>query len=360
MTRRLGLALALALALPSNAMAREGAPEGAEAAPSSEPAPARPRVSDAPVAAAGPASPQGADAAPATLVGARIHFQRGVALYRSGAYDAAFAEFSRAYESAPRHSILYNLAQVQAQRHDYVEALTYFERYLAEGQGHVPERREQEVIAEVLELRQRVSRLRVETNVDDVRLFVNDLPAVDLPRDEPLRLNAGIHHLRVEKAGYVSASRSVTLAGGEESTVNLDLVAELEMDEVPLAPPPPEPPPLPPAVDRTALWSSLAATGALAGASVTFGVLTRRANATLADRLARYPAPRASVEASRSRVRTFALLTDTLGIAAATALGLSTYFYLSPGAPSDDAPSPTGLGAQIGPRASSIWWAGDF
>jgi tetratricopeptide (TPR) repeat protein len=362
MTRLVALTLTLALALgaSSNGIAQEAASEGAAVGGSEDRASTHGPSSNATSAAdvPGPATPDGGVAS--ALESARVHFQRGVALYRAGAYDAAFAEFSRAHESAPHYRILYNLAQVQAQRHDYVAALAYFQRYLAEGAGNLPQSRAEEVVAETLELRQRISRLRVETNVDDVRLFVNDMPAVDLPRDEPLPLNAGIHRLRVEKGGYVSVSRTVTLAGGEESTVSLDLVAELEMDDLALAPAAPAPAALPPVVNRTALWSSLAATGALAGASVTFGVLTRRANATLADRLERYPAPRASVEAGRRRVRTFALLADTLGIAAATALGLSTYFYLSPGGPSDDAPSPTGLRAQIGPRASSVSWVGDF
>src|SRR5262245_41319663 len=42
---------------------------------------------------------------------ARIHFRRGVAMYRAGAYDAAFAEFMRTYESAPNHRCPYNLPQ---------------------------------------------------------------------------------------------------------------------------------------------------------------------------------------------------------------------------------------------------------
>lgn len=121
----------------------------------------------------------------------------------------------------------------------------------------------------------------------------------------------------------------------------------------------PAAPPAPP-LERTALGTSLAATGALTGATVTFGLLTRRANAALRDRLGRFPAPRASVEDSRARVRTFALLTDGFGVAAATALGVSTYFYFSTGKLSDDAGSSTGLRAQIGPRASSVTWVADF
>jgi tetratricopeptide (TPR) repeat protein len=304
-------------------------------------------------------SPAGA---PDVVDAARVHFQRGVALYRSGAYDAAFAEFTRAQDLSPNYRILYNLAQVQAQRHDYVEALGYFQRYLAEGAGELAESRVREVTTEMTELAQRTSRLTVETNVDDAHLFVNELPAGDLPRDEPLSLNAGIHRLRVEKPGYVSASRVVTLVGGEAASVSLELLAELEMDELALPPLPlpelaPAPPPAP---DRTALWTSLAATGALTGATVTFGLLTRRANEALGNRLERFPAPRASVESGRARVRNFALLADGFGLAAATALGVSTYFYFSTGKLSDDATSTTGLRAQIGPRASSVTWVADF
>jgi hypothetical protein len=115
-----------------------------------------------------------------------------------------------------------------------------------------------------------------------------------------------------------------------------------------------------PAAARSALWTSLAATGVLTGATVTFGLLTRRANAALSDRLARIPAPRAYVDDGRARVRNFALLTDGFGLAAATALGVSTYFYFSTGKLSDDDGSTTGLRAQLGPRASSLTWVADF
>jgi len=341
-----------------------GIPSVTGIASAAEPeASAEPEVSAEPEPVSAPASEAAAsDVAPAKVELARTHFQRGVSLYRSGAYDAAFAEFTRAYEVAPNHRILYNLAQVQAQRHDYVEALSFFQRYLDEGAADVPPERAEEVRAEIAELEQRVSRLRVETNVDDAHLFINGQSSGDLPRDQPLLLNAGIHRLRVEKVGYVSASRVVTLAGGEESDVNLELIAELDIDDLTprLPPPPPAPAPPAPRIDRTALWTSLVATGALTGATVTFGLLTRRANATLDDQLSRFPAPRASVEAGRTRVRTFALLTDGFGAAAAAALGLSTYFFLSTDSPSDETPGKNGLRAQIGPRGSSVVWLGAF
>lgn len=358
--RRRPLALALALLVahasaPVAAVASE--PEdSAEAEDSAKAAHAATREG------AAPASSTRAESARVEL--ARVHFQRGVNLYRAGAYDAAFAEFMRAYDLAPNHRILYNLAQVQAQRHDYVEALAHFQRYLDEGGAEVSPERAEQVRGEMAELGQRVSRLRVETNVDDAQLFINGLAAGELARDQPLLLNAGIHRLRLEKDGYVSASRVVTLAGGEELDVSLELIAELDIDDlaVPAAPPPPAPAPVAPAprVDRTALWASLVATGALAGATVTFGLLTQRANRALDDQLSRFPAPRASIEAGRARVRTFALLTDGFGAATAAAVGLSAYFFLSGDAAAADVPADGGLSAQIGPRSSSVTWRGAF
>lgn len=317
--------------------------------------------------AAAVASTSVAPAAGSNVELARVHFRRGVELYRAGAYDAAFAEFTRTYASAPNHRVLYNLAQVQAQRHDYVEALALFRRYLEEGAEKVPAERAARVRAEMAELEQRISRLRIEINIDDARLLVDGQPAGDLPRDEPLLLNAGVHRLHVEKVGFVGTSRVLTLVGGEESMISFELTAELDIDDWAVSPPPasasapaPAPLPPPPRVDRSALWASLVTTGALAGASVTFGVLTRRANVTLEDQLSRFPVQRASVEAGRTRVRTFALLTDGFGAAAAAALGLSTYFFFSTQTPSDEPRTNNGLRAQISPRLSTVTWQGAF
>ena len=106
-----------------------------------------------------PASSARSDEARAADVAqARQHFARGVELYRGGAYDAALAAFTRAYELAPTYRILYNLAQVQAQRQDYVQALELFARYLGEGaaapaEARIPDARVAEVEAEMTELR---------------------------------------------------------------------------------------------------------------------------------------------------------------------------------------------------------------
>jgi hypothetical protein len=71
------------------------------------------------------------------------------------------------------------------------------------------------------------------------------------------------------------------------------------------------------------------------------------------------PADRDAVEESRQRVRTFSLLTDICGVAAATALGLTTYFYFSMDEPTE-ALVLEGLRPELGPERVGLAWSREF
>src|SRR5690349_17758223 len=75
---------------------------------------------------------------------ARSRFQKGVQLFHEGGYEAALAEFRKAYQLAPSYRLLYNIAQVHYELHDYVSALKSFRQYVVEGGTEIPaDRREQ-------------------------------------------------------------------------------------------------------------------------------------------------------------------------------------------------------------------------
>jgi hypothetical protein len=293
---------------------------------------------------------------------ARTHFLRGVDLYRAGAYDVALAEFTRAYDSAPNFRILYNLGQIQAQRHEYVASLELFRRYLSDGAGQISEERVGEVQTEITELERRVAQLHVSTNVDDARLFVDDMPVAELPLAKPILVNAGIHRLRVEKVGRAPAFRTVTLTGGDTLDLALDLDSTVDLEASPEPAPFVQPsPPKIPEPDTTPFWMSLAATGVLTGATATFALLTHQANAELGRQLDQYPAPRAAIERSRERVRTYAVTTDALGIASALAAGITTYFYFSTATEHEPEPGvQLQLEAQVGPARAGLSCVGKF
>jgi tetratricopeptide (TPR) repeat protein len=307
------------------------------------------------IAGAGDASAR-ADA----LMLARQHFARGIEFYRASAYDAALAEFSRAYELLPSHRILFNLAQIQAQRQEYVEALDLFTRYLTEGAGKLPDERVAAVQKEIGELRRRVAELRVESNVEGATLLVNEVPAAQLPLTAPVRVNAGILRLRIEKVGYRSVSRRVTVVGGESSLVH----AELE----PTAPPldldalPPQLKNVTGAPARTApleasLWLGLTTTGAFAAATAICGVLTYQESRTVDRRLSSYPEGLDRIDAARSKLRLVATLTDAFALSTVLSAGVTTALHFSSvsARPLSDGPE---FGGQLGPDGGRLWLRG--
>ncbi|MET0596064.1 MAG: hypothetical protein ABW133_25410, partial [Polyangiaceae bacterium] len=69
---------------------------------------------------------------------ARQRFQKGVQLFHEWSFEAALAEFRKAYQLAPSYRLLYNIAQVHYELHNYVDALKAFRQYLNEGGTDVP------------------------------------------------------------------------------------------------------------------------------------------------------------------------------------------------------------------------------
>src|SRR5689334_17881077 len=104
---------------------------------------------------------------------ARTHFERGVERYSEGNYDAALAELQRSYELSPVYKLLFNLAQVQTERHDYAAAFELFTEYLRSGGSAIAPERMHDVEQELLILRQRTGEIYVDADIAGARIFVN-------------------------------------------------------------------------------------------------------------------------------------------------------------------------------------------
>jgi tetratricopeptide (TPR) repeat protein len=154
---------------------------------------------------------------------AMVHFERGVELYRESNLDAALAEFVRANELSPSYHLLYNMAQVQAERHDYVHAVELLDAYLEQGGEQVPTARRAQVEEELARLQQRIATLWVSVDVDKGTLWVNDEVVATLPLKEPVLLNAGIARIRIEAAGRKTFVKEIGIAGGDKPRLSLSL-----------------------------------------------------------------------------------------------------------------------------------------
>lgn len=170
-------------------------------------------------------------AQPDPRVEARERFDRGLGLFDEGRYDAALAEFQRAYELSPSYRILYNLGRVYAETRDSVRAVDALERFLSEGGASIERRRRAEVDALLAEQRARVSRVWVRTNVPDAQISIDgalalaaDGTPLRTPLREPIRVTAGRRLIGARATGHEAAERALELPGGVEETLALELL----------------------------------------------------------------------------------------------------------------------------------------
>ena len=254
---------------------------------------------------------------------ATADFEKGVELYRSGNLDAALAQFERAYSVSPNYRLLYNIGQVQAQLGQFVSAIRSFEQYLSRGGDEVEPARRANIAAEIDRMGKLIARLTIETNVAGAEIFVDDQRVGEAPLKEAIPVNVGQRVVRLQKKGYESVTKKIQVAGEEKAVmmIQLDPVGPAAVRTSQEAKP---------TYSYTPFWVSAGATTALAGAAVTFGILTNTANNNLDTELDRLPADPRRVDQERSRVKTFAALTDGFGAGAIVGAAFAVYFLVAP------------------------------
>jgi hypothetical protein len=170
---------------------------------------------------------QGGDApTPDAVNQARQHFNRGVKLYEEDDFRTALIEFNRAYELAPNWQVLYNIGQCYYQLRDYGNALGTMEKYVVAGGTSIPADRKQQVDREMEELRGRVAHVTFTSNVEGADVALDDVPIGKTPFAQPAVIGAGRHKLTASKVGWVSNTKVVDIAGGDNLTINLDMTEE--------------------------------------------------------------------------------------------------------------------------------------
>ena len=293
---------------------------------------------EAPAGTAEAARPAAAPAQPANVKEAAARFERGLALYDDGDYEAALVEFSRAYELQPTYKILYNIGKIERVRNDYSSALNHFEHYLEQGGAEIPPERREEVEKEVAILKERVAIVTINANVEGALVYIDGIPLCSTrtldptcvgttPLRGPVIVNPGKRRLTAVKQGYQNAETQLTLAGGDKNTVKLDLF-DLRPKSVDTAP-----------RDRAIIsWS---VTGALAIGAGVMGALTLSkksdynhdrdlppcANQTVNSKSC-LTDPAKTLSDDKDKTKSFALVTDILTGAAVVGAAVSTYFTI--------------------------------
>lgn len=155
-------------------------------------------------------------------VEARSRVEHAKQLFDVRNYEAAFLDFSRAYALLDGHErryvVLYNLAVCAERLFRYDEAVSYYERYLAEG-GASAENAE-EIRKVVDSLRALLAVVQVDSSVHG-ELWVDNRRLHEAPGT--VRLPAGRHVIEVRARNHESVRRELELEAGSQTRLRLDL-----------------------------------------------------------------------------------------------------------------------------------------
>lgn len=290
---------------------------------------------------------------------ARERYDNAVKLYEEGAYDAALVELNRAAELRPSYKLYYNIAQVRFAMHDYAAAMDAYRQYLDKGGDKVSAQRREQVQKELATLVQRVAKLSVEVDVAGAEIYVDDVLVGTSPLTTPIIVNSGIRRVTARHPEYVPQTKRLTLAGNVQDKVAFSLArgaagenpgASATAPASGAAPPtgattpstqpapgaestPPAAPAPHKAADRrpNSVWIGWVATGALAAGATVTGVIALSKNSSLDSARKHLDVSDAEIDSRASKVRTFAIVTDTLGAAALIAGGVSLWLTLREG-----------------------------
>lgn len=277
------------------------------------------------LAAPRPAAADDKKEAPGVAAGikkAGKHFQRGVALYNEADYRAALVEFRRAYETAPNPAVLYNIGQTYYQLQSYAQALTTFERYLAESGEQAAHAKEVEDTVDIL--RSRVGKLQISVNLDGCEVTVDDELAGKTPIGEPVLVSIGRRKVIAMCEGRAAETRVVEVAAGDVVEVKLVLAVNalpasaLRADR--------------PAGSKSSTdWRKVGwiSTGVLAAAAATTGVLALMASSDLDDERHTYPSSLDALDDKASKLRRLSLAADVLGAATLVVGGITLTYTLT-------------------------------
>jgi hypothetical protein len=255
---------------------------------------------------------------------ASAHFERGVQLFRDGAYRAALIEFERAYATVPDFRLLYNQAQMRMLLHDYLGAKRDYERYLVDGAEKVPEERREIVERELAVLRERVGSIVISASRDGVKVYVDDVLIGETPIAATVPLNVGRHSIRAEAADGSTATQTLDLAAGELHEVKLELAA----------------PAVGPVVvsgvseerkrqrKRRVAFATAAGGGVLAITALGTGLASLGAQNDLEKAIAAVPGNAIQVESARDKSRALSITTDVLGGLAALSVAASVAMWV--------------------------------
>lgn len=158
---------------------------------------------------------------------AKAEYEAGRILYQDGDYGGAKLKFERAYELSKDARLLWNMAAADKNLRHYASVLRLLQRYQSEGGDALTEQDRQDARALIETVQAFVATLTVNVSQPGAEIRIDDQKVGESPLGEPLLVDMGPRRIRVSKTGYRVFEETRKLAGGEATTVDVELSAEV-------------------------------------------------------------------------------------------------------------------------------------
>ena len=155
---------------------------------------------------------------------AKLHYKQAVALFQEGNYKMALAEFAKSYELKPNWKLKLSIGICYFNLNRFIEAKKELAGYLEEGGGQVPDDKGDQAKDLLVQISKLVSEIRIETNVDGAKIFIDDKEIGSTPMKAPYAVEAGLYKVRIEADGYKPYEKDVSLAGGDSKMLDVTLI----------------------------------------------------------------------------------------------------------------------------------------
>lgn len=175
---------------------------------------------------------------------AALKTKQAAVLLDAGNPGEALVLFRQAYALVPKPTYRYNIAvALQALQQD-TQAYEEFGLFLSEARYYeTPLDRVADAERQRTDLSAKFAFIDVTVNKDGAQILVDDFPRGKSPLRSPVPVLPGVHGLRIEKAGFVAGTQSITLAAGVTQSVIVSLAPQPIACPLPAANPPAAAPP---------------------------------------------------------------------------------------------------------------------
>lgn len=159
------------------------------------------------------------------LARAKVEYESGRTLFRSGDYAGALVKLRRSFELSGDPRVLWNMIVCEKQLRHYAKMQPLILRYLKDG-GSLLTEAEQEEARRLLGVVQRfVSTLKLEVSPPGASISIDGEPLGLSPLRSQVLVDLGARKLRVTKARYRDWSQTLQVTGAGELTVRVNLEA---------------------------------------------------------------------------------------------------------------------------------------